>query len=101
FAFRPDSPDGFLVVPRVVVGRRNGRTWVTEVVASEQWMPERTPTWPVPSTPIEPVEPVEFEPGAMTPEGFEAAVAAVVSRIRAGEVGKVVLARDVTAHVPL
>ncbi len=50
-------------------------------------------------TPIEAVQPVTFEPGAMSLEGFTGAVATVVERIRAHEIGKVVIARDVVARI--
>ena len=101
FPFRPDGLDGVLTVPSMVIGRRNGRSWITHITASpnEDTSADDVAARPLTLSAITTVDPVGFEPGRMSPEAFEAAVATVVARIRAGEVGKVVLARDVVARI--
>jgi menaquinone-specific isochorismate synthase len=88
FAFADDPGDSVLTVPRVVVGRRAGRTWLTLVDdapydrASDETLPP---------------EDVVFSDGAMDGEHWMAVVAEAVRRITAGALGKVVLARDLVA----
>jgi len=43
---------------------------------------------------------IALHPGAMRPERYREAVAQAVSRIRGGDLAKVVLARDLTGHLP-
>ncbi len=88
---------GRLTVPRHVVGRRGGRSWVTTIVpvdadAAGPGIPPRTPFGPHWSATL--------GPGALTPEGYQSAVRAGLAAIAAGEVGKVVLARDLVGSIP-
>ena len=105
FRSRPTAPMACSSVPSTIVGRRNGRSWVTRITArpthaTADRVDTRRRASLLPATSeIVGVESVEFVPGAMSPVAFQAAVATVVARIRAGEVGKVVLARDVVAHI--
>ncbi|MFH5822009.1 isochorismate synthase MenF [Georgenia sp. AZ-5] len=95
FSFSPDSPaGGALVLPQVVVGRRDGRCWVT-TVSADAAAPDAV-RLPVPS-PVAAPGPVTYSDGSLTSDGWSRAVAEVVGRIRAGEVEKVVMARDVVA----
>ncbi|MCR2783736.1 MULTISPECIES: isochorismate synthase [unclassified Microbacterium] len=84
-----------LTVPHIVVGRRGGRSWVTTI-------------GPEGGTPAEPVETpygVHWSgtvgPGAQSPDGYMTAVRAGLDAIAAGEVEKVVLARDLRGTVPI
>ncbi|GAA4418226.1 chorismate-binding protein [Georgenia halophila] len=101
FAFSPASPSGgVLVVPEVVVGRRDGRAWMTIVSASEN-TPDNDaatpPTLPEPE-PVTAPGSVTYTDGALDAEDWVRAVAAVIDRIATGEVSKVVMARDVLAR---
>ncbi|GAA3911673.1 isochorismate synthase [Microbacterium invictum] len=101
-----------LTVPAVVLGHRGGRTWITRISPIDQ--PEQPgPGQPGPETPgrpeVEsPVEPAPYGPhwsptvgpGALTPEGYQAAVRAGLAAIAGGEVSKVVLARDLVGSIP-
>jgi menaquinone-specific isochorismate synthase len=93
FAFSDSPGDSLLVVPEVVVGRRDGRTWVTTV------SPAGITTPPVltPAAPPEPPEGVAFADGAMSGAVWETVVADAVGRIATGALEKVVLARDLVA----
>ena len=89
FAF--DAGSSTLVVPRVLVGHRAGSWWVTTVDVER---PDLQPT----GAPRPPGA-VRFADGSRTPTQWTAVVAGVVERIQAGEVGKVVLARDLQAEL--
>ena len=89
FAFADDPGDSILVVPRVVVGRRGDVAWLTTVgeVAN--------PLGPV-ERPVAP-DAVSFADGALNGEQWMSVVADAVARIGAGDLEKVVLARDLVA----
>jgi menaquinone-specific isochorismate synthase len=95
FVFDPDNTQSQsqLVVPRVVVGRRRGRCWLTTVGPVEATeLPGGRPVAPA----VRPTG-VEFGDGALTSQEWMSAVATAVGRIGSGEVDKVVLARDLVA----
>ncbi len=96
-SYAGQSPAGStLVVPEVVIGRRGDQAWLTTVGV------ERTPSVAeVPGTPVVgrqslPAAPqsVAFADGALSPAQWAGAVAEAVERITAGDLDKVVLARD-------
>ncbi|MDQ0577822.1 isochorismate synthase, partial [Agromyces albus] len=105
FAFADESEaTSVLVVPELVLGRRDGRAWVTRIslatgddeaadaaTSVPLEIPEPTPKRRVPR--------VTFAPGAVPPEEYEAAVAEAVRRIDAGELEKVVLARQLVGEL--
>ena len=93
FAFADESSAvSVLVVPALIVGRRNGVWWVTRIGDDPRQIPDGLP----PGGPF----PVHFEPGAMRPTAYRDAVAAAVSFIGAGTARKAVLARDLVAKIP-
>jgi len=85
-----------LTVPRLTIGRRGDRCWATWVLpdAGE----------PEPSEPeaigFGPHWSAAVGPGALGPEGYQDAVRAGLAAIAAGDVSKVVLARDLVGTVP-
>ena len=83
-----------LVVPAVVVGRREGRTWLTTTTRGD------LPRHEIPSPAGGPEAPGEiaFADGPKTAAQWEVAVAEAVRRITAGELDKVVLARALVAR---
>ncbi len=97
-AFDPASGTSVFVVPEVVLGRRDGVSWLTTVgdVDPRDILLRR------PSA-DDPAPRLRYADGALDPATWSAAVATAVSRIDAGELEKVVLARDllVSADVPL
>ena len=97
FTFDPDHTEqrAVLVVPQFVVGRRDGQCWLTRLGPGE--MPE--PGWlPKPKTPPTSPGQISYADGALSGPRWETAVTEAVRRIRAGEVDKVVLARDLLAQ---
>ncbi|TYK44952.1 isochorismate synthase [Actinomadura decatromicini] len=90
FGFDPKSPDSVLIVPRRVLGRRNGVAWLTTIGDDAEPLTHTTP----PAAPTG----LAWSQGALPEHAWKDAVAAAVARIRDGRLGKVVLARDVTAR---
>jgi len=99
----------------VLVGRRDGRAWLTTVDASPLRLVHGRPAaprrpLPPPGSPAarpgrvpvaEPVRapgPVEYRPGALDPQAWAGRVAGAVATIRSGGAEKVVLARDMVAR---
>ncbi len=95
FAFSPGSPaGGVLVVPRVVVGHRGERWWVTTL----SWGAVLPPPRPGRSGPATSPGAVAFADGARSAPQWAAIVADAIDRIGAGDLDKVVLARDLEAR---
>jgi menaquinone-specific isochorismate synthase len=93
FAFADDPGDSVLVVPEVVVGRRGDRTWVTTVSGAGIAAPPHVRPTDVPTAPLG----VTFVDGSLSGTDWEGVVAEAVRRIGAGDLEKVVLARDLVA----
>ena len=93
FAFADAPGDSVLVVPEVVVGRRGDRTWVTTISAAGITTPPALTAQEEPPAPRD----VTFADGALTGTAWESVVAEAVRRINAGDLEKVVLARDLVA----
>lgn len=99
FTFSPNSTGSTLVVPKVIVGRRGGRAWLTTVGSATG----SSATGSSAEAPLAPVRVARRPTGLRYSDGVQpstrwtATVAAAVRRIRAGELEKVVLARDVLA----
>ena len=92
FAFDDDSArTSVLIVPRVVIGRRDGVGWVTRVNGADD---------AVVASPLGAEYRLPLHPGALPPDPFREAVRTAVHRILAGSLEKVVLARDLVGHVP-
>ncbi|KQY58501.1 isochorismate synthase [Aeromicrobium sp. Root495] len=98
FTFDDDATGSLLVVPEVVVGRRDGTSWVTVIGTSLGSAP-----------PLEPASeprrtgPVTFTDAEVDADAWTDVVAAAVSRIQSGQLDKVVLSRavDATLDAPL
>lgn len=101
FAFADDSAaESVIVVPRVVIGRRHGRAWLTAVDTTADPPMLGPATLSDPTPPVGPHVAARFAPGRIDEHAYAAAVAQAVAAIDAGEVRKVVLARDRVAHLP-
>jgi salicylate biosynthesis isochorismate synthase len=121
FAFAPGgagSPawSGFapasLIVPEISLARSGGETWLTlnAVLAPDDTEADvlsrcRRRLRSLRSVPLPLVDPApagRYEVSSpMPPAHFEEAVARAVQRIRAGELEKIVLAREVEVHAPI
>ncbi|WP_262406083.1 isochorismate synthase MenF [Protaetiibacter sp. SSC-01] len=98
-AFTFDETSAFesvLIVPRTIVGRRDGLTWITDVAVAGEDTPA---SQPAPSA-LGAEFRLSLQPGDVSPELYRDLVARAVDRIRSGELRKVVLARDLVGHLP-
>ena len=92
FTFSDEADGSVLVVPEVVIGRRDGVAWITVIGLGITSTPELTPR---PASP--PADGTTFADGPVDSVHWQGLVAQAVSRIEAGELDKVVLARDLVA----
>ena len=90
FGYADEPGTSVMVVPEVVVGRRGRRAWVTTIGRGRVSPPPALTAADAPATPVGAV----FSDGAMSGAAWAAVVAGAVERIQAGELDKVVLARD-------
>ncbi|AEI11252.1 isochorismate synthase [Cellulomonas gilvus] len=100
FAFDDESAaGGVVIVPRVVVGRRGGRAWLTTISAGAALGPAPTLA-DVLGPRVAPTSPgeVRYEDGAVGADAWRQVVATAIAAVRDGSVEKVVLARDVVAR---
>ncbi len=91
FTFADSSPGSVLVVPRVLVGRRDGVSWITEFSHGDGPSAVRA---------VEPVRPsgnLRYVDGRLPVVRYRAAVAEAVRRMRAGALDKAALAHDLLA----
>lgn len=93
YSFDPNDASE-VVVPSVLIGQRSGQTWVTVIHRAGDEQVEIHPG-ERPSTPAS----VKWHDGALSAPEWEKIVGRAVDRINAGELDKVVLARDVVAEV--
>ena len=98
FSFDDDG-DGVLLVPRVVVGRRGGTTWLTTIDTAATLGPAPTLDAHLPGDdPVDPPGPVTFADGQLPTREWPAVVRRAVEEVRDGRVEKVVIARDLVAQ---
>jgi len=97
FTFADDSSfSNVLIVPRTIVGRRDGVSWITEVTVAGDDTAAPVPT----PTPMGSEFRLSLQPGTVGAEAYQRMVADAVARIHGGELRKVVLARDLVGHLP-
>lgn len=85
-----------LLVPQTVIGRRDGRSWITRIRHADDadFAPVAEPAA------YGPHWAGRVGPGAQTPQGYQDAVRRALDEIADGAYSKVVLARDLTGTVP-
>lgn len=100
FPFAPSrsSSEALLIVPRLILGRRRGRSWLTLIAD-----PGTDPLLPPRQQPPLPPSGLHRDAGGLGESQWRGIVESAVSRIDAGELSKVVLARAEvhTAERPL
>lgn len=94
FSFDDDSATSIVIVPRVIVGRRSGQAWIT-TIGDDASAPSSLPPASVAQAP----DSVTWRDGTRSSDEWVATVAEAVRRINAGELDKVVLARDIVGEV--
>ena len=88
FAFS-ESETSVLIIPEVIIGRRKNQSWITTIgqerdIAIEPYLESKNYT-------------ISWGEGSRSAVSWQGAVANAVRRIQAGELDKVVLARDIQA----
>ena len=91
FTFAANSPGSVLVVPRVLVGRRDGQAWVTEFTRGDGPSAVRS------VSPVRPSGQLRYSDGHVSVGDYRRAVAEAVRRMRAGMLDKAALAHDLLA----
>lgn len=90
-AFADDSSaESVLIMPRVAIGRRDDRFWITAV--DDAKLPAATVWSKNPA--------IHLSPGSLGRDEFSELVDRAVAMIRSADLEKVVLARDLTGNVP-
>lgn len=91
------ASDSTIIVPSAIIGRRDGRSWITRIRRDGD--PEDADLDPQPAA-YGPSWAGTLGPGSMDAQGYQDAVRAGLSAIAAGRVEKVVLARDLVGTAP-
>lgn len=92
FTFSAESEGSVLVVPRVVVGRRDGQAWITEFAGGDGPSAVRA------VRPVRSSGALRYIDGVAPIQRYRAVVAEAVARMRAGELKKAALAHDLFAQ---
>lgn len=93
FAFDDESAaTSTLLVPSIILGRRDGAAWVTTITRDG----DAAPPVPAPRE-VTGSAAAAFGPGTLDSHGYLDAVGDAIARIRVGAVSKIVVARDLTA----
>ncbi|MEI6306906.1 MAG: isochorismate synthase [Actinomycetes bacterium] len=89
FSFDPDQ-SSFLIIPEIVLGQKNGKSWLTWIGGQNQ--PDLT-------TVVNSKESgeIHWQGGSITEGKWREQVSAAITAIKSGKLEKVVLARDITA----
>lgn len=96
FSFAAESADqSRLVVPQVLIGRRRGRTWRTTITDATN--AAQTTMTPI-SVPTNQTGSITIVEGSVSAVQWPAVIAKAIAAISAGDVEKVVLARDELAQ---
>ena len=86
-----DEASSRVLIPAIIIGQRAGKSWITWVGEENQpTIDELKLTSPSPIT-------LTWQPGTISNEEWKSRVATAVSKIKAGNFEKVVLARDISA----
>ena len=89
FTFDDGPSNSVMIVPNVIVGRRDGASWITTIGDADATLTQPPP--------VHPPGQIRYSDGTVTSAGYETAVATAVQRIAGGTLDKVVLARDLVA----
>ncbi|MDD2818311.1 MAG: isochorismate synthase [Candidatus Nanopelagicales bacterium] len=94
FAFDPEPGRSIIIVPRVLIGRKNGQSWITTIGTDGDPRHELRAV-SIPKAPVN----VQWTDGSQTSTNWKLAVEEAITRINHNELDKVVLARDIIGQV--
>ena len=90
FAFDEDQPS-VLIIPQIVIGQKNGKSWITWV--GEQSQPDISQ---LKNAAIS--GEITWDSGSISEDRWRNQVASAITAIKSDQLEKVVLARDISAH---
>lgn len=97
--FSPDSSmKSVLIVPRIILGTRDGRSWITKITPEGEQEATAEFYRKVISYRVNPK--LSFVEGSLTSASFLKLAAKAISKIQSGKIQKVVLAREIIAQLP-
>ncbi|MGO1508305.1 MAG: chorismate-binding protein, partial [Microbacterium sp.] len=94
------AADSILIVPSLILGKRKGRGWITRIAPVGEDLPQDQPGATLEPSAYGPHWAGTVGPGSQSPDGYQTSVRTALDRIASGEVGKVVLARDLAGTIP-
>lgn len=97
--FSPESAlSSVLIVPRIILGTRDGKSWITKITPEGET--EATADFYSQVMTYRQSPKLSFVEGVMTSVNFMKQSEKAISKIRAGKIQKVVLAREIMAQLP-
>ena len=89
FSFDPNEIS-VLVIPEILIGQKNGKSWITWIGDVKQPNLEKINTAPVSGE-------VKWQEGSISEQAWQSQVSSAINAIKSNKLEKVVLARDITA----
>ena len=89
FSFDP-SEISVLVIPEILIGQKNGKSWITWIGNVKQPNLEKINTAPVSGE-------IKWQEGSISEQAWQSQVSSAINAIKSNKLEKVVLARDITA----
>ena len=89
FSFDPNEIS-VLVIPEILIGQKNGKSWITWIGDVKQPNLEKINTEPVSGE-------IKWQEGSISEQAWQSQVSSAINAIKSNKLEKVVLARDITA----
>ena len=89
FSFDPNEIS-VLVIPEILIGQKNGKSWITWIGNVKQPNLEKINTAPVSGE-------IKWQEGSISEQAWQSQVSSAINAIKSNKLEKVVLARDITA----
>jgi menaquinone-specific isochorismate synthase len=89
FSFDPNERS-VLVIPEIVIGQKNGKSWITWIGDNKQPDLEKINTAPISGE-------ITWQEGSISEKVWQSQVSSAINAIKSNKLEKVVLARDITA----
>lgn len=89
FSFDPNEIS-VLVIPEILIGQKNGKSWITWIGDAKQPNLEKINTAPVSGE-------IKWQEGSISEQAWQSQVSSAINAIKSNRLEKVVLARDITA----
>ncbi len=84
------NQSSILVIPEIIIGQKNGKSWITWIGDTKQPNLEKINTAPISGE-------ITWQAGSISEQSWQSQVSSAISAIKSNVLEKVVLARDITA----